>query len=279
MTTDALTGEAAGVPYVALAPPVAAADAPAVVVWHLLDPPRSETAMAAALPLAGLPAWRIYLGLPLLGSRLPEGGLDGFYQLALEDAVMKIVEPIVNGAVAELPGALDELRARLGLTTGRIALVGCSLGALVALTVLTETETPVSAVALVSPTTRLTAMIGANERRFGVAYPWSEQSRAVAARWDFVARAGEVAARGVPLLLVVGERDDEQGFRRPAAELQGAVGAGAELVEISGMEHALADEPGLEPAPRTAHAAQVDTTVADWLRRHLADESARGHRS
>jgi hypothetical protein len=32
-----------------------------VVAWHLHDPPRSETAMATALPLRGLPAWRVYL--------------------------------------------------------------------------------------------------------------------------------------------------------------------------------------------------------------------------
>jgi hypothetical protein len=39
---------------------------------------RARAAMAAALPLNGLPAWRVYLGLPLSGSRLPEGGPDAF---------------------------------------------------------------------------------------------------------------------------------------------------------------------------------------------------------
>jgi hypothetical protein len=45
-----------------------------VVAWHLLDSPRTEAALAAAVPLAGLDAWRIYFGLPLSGARLPEGG-------------------------------------------------------------------------------------------------------------------------------------------------------------------------------------------------------------
>lgn len=81
--------------------------------------------MAAALPLSGLAAWRVHLGLPMSGSRL-----------------------------------------------------------------LAETDVPVSAVALASPGARL----------------------------DFVA---------------------------------------------------LADEPGLEPAPQRADAALVDAAVLDWLRRHL----------
>jgi hypothetical protein len=35
------------------------------------------------------------------------------------------------------------------------------------------------------------------------------------------------------------------------------------------MTHALADEPGLEPAPQNAFAAAVDEAVAPWLSRHL----------
>jgi len=46
-----IIGVAAGVPYVALPPNGKPDGAPLVVAWHLHDPPRSETAMAAALPL------------------------------------------------------------------------------------------------------------------------------------------------------------------------------------------------------------------------------------
>jgi hypothetical protein len=37
--------------------------------WHLMDAPRSEAAMAAAVPLDGLDAWRVYFGLPDTGAR------------------------------------------------------------------------------------------------------------------------------------------------------------------------------------------------------------------
>ena len=63
-----IAGVAAGVPYVAL-PPAGGArpDAPVVVAWHLLDAPRTEAAFAAAVPLTGLDAWKIYFGLPMSG--------------------------------------------------------------------------------------------------------------------------------------------------------------------------------------------------------------------
>lgn len=198
LTTEKFTGEAAGVPFVAVPPDGTPNGAPSVVIWHLLDPPRSEIAMQAAIPLAGLPAWRVYLGLPMSGSRLPEGGLEAFFQLGYEDAVLQQFEPIVLGAVTEFPAALADLRERLGIGPGPLGLVGGSAGALVALSVLTDTDVAVSAVALVSPATRLASIVAANERRFEVTYPWSEKSRAVAAQLDFVAIRGGARARTRP---------------------------------------------------------------------------------
>jgi pimeloyl-ACP methyl ester carboxylesterase len=129
----------------------------------------------------------------------------------------------------------------------------------------------------------LASVIGANERLFGVTYPWSDDSRAVAANLDFVARAPELARHGAPTLLVVGADDDAEGFARPAKELAGALineNVEAAVVRIPDMGHAIADEPGLEPAPQRAIAvepapqraiaAAVDGVVSAWLRQHLS---------
>jgi hypothetical protein len=35
------------------------------------------------------------------------------------------------------------------------------------------------------------------------------------------------------------------------------------------MEHALAEEPGIEPAPQTPHAAAVDRLAVKWFQRRL----------
>ena len=101
-----ITGEAAGVPFVALEPAGGARpDAPVVVAWHLLDAPRTERAFAAALPLDGLDAWRFYLGLPKTGARLPAGGLDEVMRLGYEDAVRHL-----HGAINLQAGVLYDIK-------------------------------------------------------------------------------------------------------------------------------------------------------------------------
>jgi pimeloyl-ACP methyl ester carboxylesterase len=271
LDTNALTGEAAGVPFAAFPPKGARDQAATVIVWHMHDPPRSERAMAAALPLRGLDAWRVYLGLPLSGSRLPAGGLDAFFALGNEDAVLKLYGPTVQQAADEFATAFAELRRKHGIGGGPIAVVGASIGAFVALSVVASSEQPVSAIALVSPALRLASVVAANERRFAVTYPWSDDSRGVAADLDFVARAREVARVRAPILFVVGADDDAEGIARPAEELAAAlVDVETAVTRIPDMGHAIADEPGLEPAPQTAAAAAVDDVVSAWLRQHLA---------
>ena len=228
--------------------------------------------MAAALPLRGVDAWRVYLGLPLSGTRLPVGGLDEFFALGYEDAVLNLYGPTVEQAVAEFPAALAELRGRHGVGGGAIAFVGASIGALVAANIVASSGPAVAALVLVSPALRLASMVRANERRFGVTYTWNDESRAVAAKLDFVARAPELAARQVPTLLVVGDEDDDDGIVRPAERIRDALNGRsveASLARSPAMAHALADEPGLEPAAQTPAAAAVDATVARWLVEHL----------
>jgi pimeloyl-ACP methyl ester carboxylesterase len=189
---------AAGVSYVVL-PPAGRHDgrepAPLIVGWHLNDPPRSAAAMASALPLAGVAAWRAYLDLPMHGRRQLPGGLEEFMQLGYQDAVLKAFEPQVTQAVDEFPAVLAELRARLPVTDGPIGVVGASVGALAAQLVMAGGDAQVSAAALISPVIQLAEVVAANERRFAVSYPWSDASRVVAARFDFVSRAGQIAAR------------------------------------------------------------------------------------
>lgn len=249
-------GIAGGVPYVAVPPPSGRADAPVVVAWHLMSPPRTELALAAALPLDGLDAWRVYLGLPLTGDRAPEGGPE---RLGYEDAVLKMFGPAVFGAAAEFPAAYAALRDRFGLGGGRLAVLGGSIGSLVALEV--AATSAVDAVVAVSPVSQLRPVVVANGRLYGVTYEWGPESDRVAERLDFVARAAELTA---PTLLVVGADDAADGVLEPAAALHAAV-PGSALVTVPGMGHELAEEPGTGPAPQTVAAKAVDRIVVDWL--------------
>lgn len=272
---ETVTGEAAGVPFIAVPPATPRPDAPVVLAWHLMDPPRSEAAFAAALPLSGLDAWRIYLGLPLTGARLPAGGMEEFLRLGYEDAVVNLHGPVTAQAVAEAPAVLAEVRERFDLGAGPVAVVGGSAGAAAAASVVADGAVPAAAAVLVSPLLRLRPVVSAMSRRFGVDYRWSPAAEAIADRLDFVARAGDLGRDEPAVLLVVGADDDEEGFLSPAAEVRAALAARyadpsrVALVTVPGMAHALAEEPGLEPAPQTTAAAEVDRHAVSWLRRHL----------
>ncbi|MFB9683883.1 alpha/beta hydrolase family protein [Amycolatopsis plumensis] len=250
-----IEGVAAGVPFVAVPP--ADQDTPAALVagWHLMDEPSGERAMAEAVPMAGLQAWRVYFGLPLSGARLPEGGPEEVFRRASEDAVLNVFEPVTEQAAGEFPAALAELRDRLPGATGPLGVFGGSAGALVALEVLARGDAEIAAAAVVSPVVQLAPMIAANERRFGVTYTWTERSRAVAARYDFVDRAAELTA---PLLLVAGA-DDDVAVREPAGALHAKLGG--ELVTVEGMAH--------EFPPGTAAAKAVDAAFTEWFARRL----------
>ena len=273
------TGVAAGVPFLAMPPTTASgADAPLVVAWHLMDPPRTESAFAAALPMAGLDAWRVYLGLPLSGSRLPAGGYEELQRLGYDDAVRNLQGPVTFRGAEEFPSALAELRDRFGLSGGPLALVGGSAGSAVAQLVM--------AAVLISPISELRAAVDALANSYGIVYHWSDASLRIAARLDFVAHADQTAAAGEPAIrLIVGAADDRAGFIEPAGRLRAALSERyhdrslVDLITVADMGHALANEPGTEPAPQTAAAAIVDGHTVEWLQRHLIDRRGRNESS
>ncbi|OZM72160.1 alpha/beta hydrolase [Amycolatopsis antarctica] len=264
-STAAVTGLAAGVPYLALPPQNHTGPAPLVVTWHMMDPPRTEAAMAAAVPMAGLPAWRVHFGLPMFGSRVPEGGPEAFYALAGQDYVLNVAGPVTERAADEFPAAVRELRRTLSIVDGPVGVVGGSAGGAVALEVMARAEVPITAAGLVNPVTTLAAVVAANERRYGVTYTWTERSRAVADRLDFVRRADELPGE---VLLVLGGLDDIS-VTEPAARLAAALGGRGHLVTVDDLEHALAEEPGVDPAPQTPAAVTADAALTDWFRSRL----------
>src|SRR5215510_13053284 len=118
----------------------------------------------------------------------------------------------------------------------------------------------VSAAALISPVVQLAEGVAANERRFGVSYPWSDASKAVAARFA-LSPAGEIAARDPePAILLVTSAKDDPAFPLRAQRLAAALRQRYSdpqrggVTSTPGMKHAFADEPR-----RTAddHPAQV----------------------
>ncbi|HET9255214.1 MAG TPA: prolyl oligopeptidase family serine peptidase [Pseudonocardiaceae bacterium] len=277
MRADAITGTAAGVPFTALPPAGTVQDpVPLVVTWHMIDAPRTDAAFAAALPMAGVPAWRVHLGMPWCGARMPEGGRDAIIELARRDAVMAYLNPLIQQAVTEFPAALAELRERLPVSNGPLGVLGGSAGGAVALWILAQATIPVTAAALVNPAVRARSVVELIEGIAGQAYPWDERSRVIADQLDFVARAADIAARTPqpPLLVISGELDFPV-LRTDAAELVTALReryaqpGHVQLTTVPNLPHPLAEQPGLEPAPQLPATKAVDEALTEWFLQHL----------
>jgi len=268
------TGTAAGVPYIAFAPREPAKDTPLVVILHLMDPPRSERAMAAALPLEGIDAWKAYLGLPMMGERAPAGGFEEIQRLAFEDGLQKLLAPVVEQAAAELPAAVTDLRQQLS-ADGPLALVGGSAGGAAVLLALMQGVIEVSAAAVVNPATSARAVVEASEKLFGFTYIWTDAGNAKADELELPMRAHELARWQIPLRLVVGEDDDLKGLPIASRALTDKLAEGYDeagkvsFVAIAGLGHALANEPGIDPEPRNGGARRVDESITEWLMQWL----------
>jgi hypothetical protein len=251
---EMICGTAAGVPFLARPPEHPSDHTPLVVGWHLIDPPRTETAMAAALPMADVPAWRVYM-------RLPE--CDDAARRAAENYVLMLIDPVVSTASGVFPAALSQLRSQLE-TGGPLGLFGGSVGGAVALQVLTEQDVDVGAVALVNPIAQLEPVVDSLANWFGTPFRWCHESRAAAARLDFVARADELGRRHPELaMMLVRGVEDEPEFREPLGRLAKALDA--ELVDIPGLDHGLATD----LAPGNDIARRVDEAFSGWFRRYL----------
>jgi pimeloyl-ACP methyl ester carboxylesterase len=244
-----LSGTAADVPFFALPP--AGGDggpAPMIALWHPLGEAGSPDAMAEVLPLNGLPAWRVYFGLPRTGSRAVDTAIGS-------DLVLDIYTPMIEQAAAEFVAARTALRSMLPIDDGPVAVVGSSAGGHTALRVLTAGEIPVATAAVINPAVRTESVVAVNESQ-DFSYTWTEPARQQAARLDIVAVAAAVRA---PVLLVIGENEYPE-FRPDQDALLAALGGPAKQVTIPAMDHTLVGE----------GAARADRAITDWMTAHFA---------
>jgi dienelactone hydrolase len=281
---DAITGTAAGVPFVALPPvalppvvlppggtgPAGSGRAPMIAVWHPTAAPGSPAAMAAAIPLPDVPAWRVYFGLPGTGSRQATGEAAGRGEDW--DLLLDGYAPMIEQAAAEFPAARAALRSDLPIDDGPIAVMGGSAGGHVALLVLTGGTVPVAAAALINPAVRAESVVLVNEGFHDFGYQWTGKARTKAAALDTVAAADAVLAA---VLLVTGEHEYPE-FRPDQDALLAALGGPVRHLTVPGMRHEFAVSPGLEPAPQTPHAVAAEQAISSWLTEHFARRDEAG---
>lgn len=207
----------AGVPALLRIP--AHVSKPPVILWHGFGPPASERAMMEALPLDDVDAVKVYLGLPLFGARMPEGGMKEVARRQSEDVGLLVFKPVVVGAADELPRVVAALQDASCVQRGAaVALVGFSAGGAAVLNALSQRKLAIDAAVLINASTGLSASIEAYEKATGKRYAWSPASRELAKETDAVDHAPAIAASHPALLLLHGA-DDHVIDARPVAAL------------------------------------------------------------
>jgi predicted esterase len=241
---------------------------PPVLLWHGFGPPESEEQLMRALPLDEVPAVKVYLGLPMFGSRAPAGGMQELVRRQQEDVALQVFEPIVMGAAKELPKVLEALaEGRCMLAGEPVAIIGFSAGGAAVLAALAERRVPIDAAVTLNASTGLSDSVSAYERATGRTYAWSTRSRDLASRSDAVKRAADIA-RNTPALLLIHGMEDPMLRPESAQKLYDLLlplyaQAGAELrlrlSLVPGLQHTITP-------PATAQS--LNEQIAQWLRDH-----------
>ncbi|TDC47168.1 hypothetical protein E1281_26700 [Actinomadura sp. KC345] len=272
-THQPVHGTAAGDPYVALPPTAVDASAAGpvrvIVAWPGFDPPRTASALATAIPMTGVPVWRVYLDLP----GRPSGGLES--GAILQTEAIERYCAAVEDAAERLPAALADIRRDLALPDGPVALAGFSAGGAVALLAAARDVVPVTTVALVSPVVAPSRAARAVEKRSGLDRSWTDHARALADRLDLGAVATDMAGQDIATLLISGAKDRVVPAREITAlrDVMRRHGTGPVESTTFRMGHALAAEPGTEARAPITEAVRVDGVLTDWFRERLATTS------
>jgi predicted esterase len=181
---------------------------PPIILWHGFGPPDSERALMDALPLDDVPAVKVYLGLPMFGTRaLAEGEL---VRRQKQDLGALVFEPVVMGGAKELSAVVRALEQRGCMRPGAaIGLFGFSAGGAAVLYALAERDVRIGAAVTLNASTGLTASVEAFERVTKGSYQWTDATRRLAHRSDAVSRSTDIAAGAPPpaLLIVHGAED------------------------------------------------------------------------
>lgn len=243
-----------------------------IILWHGFGPPDSERALMEALPLDEVPALKVYLGLPMFGSRELPGGMQELVRRQRQDLATSVFEPVVMAAAKELPAVVRELeRHRCLKRGGHIGLFGFSAGGASVLYALAEADVPVDVAVTLNASTGLSASVKAYERATKGSYTWTDAARTLARRSDSVNRAKDIAAGSPPpALLLIHGNDDAMLASDTVADLHSALQplyreANAmqrlQLTVVPGLAHGWTD---------TGNGEALRSSIAAWFHTNLS---------
>jgi alpha-beta hydrolase superfamily lysophospholipase len=277
-TAPTISKTVAGVPILVAGPDHASKTTPIIIMLHGFGSPNSPEELAKMIPpLPGTVT--VYPSLPLLGVRMPSGGVDELVRRQSDDYIGRLLYPAILGAAHELPRVIKSVTHTYGLARSRpIAIFGFSAGGAAALLALTETQVkPTTLIALNAPLD-IGQAIEAYQRQTGRTYEWTAVAREAAIRYDVAVNAKRIADANpkTSILLLQSERDPAYSpstLRATVAALNSAyaafpssAGVSASILPDAG-HNVLEEESRSREGKPTKLAAR--SLILEWLASHL----------
>ena len=259
----------ADVPMLVAAPARITQHTPVIILYHGFGPPNSPQSLAQALP--PIPnALMVYPSLPLVGARMPAGGVDELLRRQREDYIGQLLYPSILGAAHELPQILKALSKTYGLSkSSPIILFGFSAGGAAALLSLTESDVRPRAVLVVNAPLSIVQAVDGYERQSKSVYAWTENAKDASAHYDIEKSAQRIVKLNPKAAFLLLQSEHDAGFATTAA--QSAAMALANAASLSRPEPDIS----AKVLPNSDHyvltgseSAVVNPMIIAWLTQH-----------
>jgi predicted esterase len=202
----------ANVPMLVAAPRRITKRTPVIIMYHGFGPPNTPQLLSQSLPPVPN-ALTVYPSLPLVGARMPAGGVDELLRRQREDYVGEILYPSILGAAHELPQIIEALSKRYGLSKASpLILFGFSAGGAAALLSLTESRVRPRAVVVVNSPLSIVQAVDGYERQTKGVFTWTEKAREAAAHYDLEKSAEQIAKSHPKAAILILQSDQDAGF-------------------------------------------------------------------
>ena len=261
----------ADVPLLVAAPRNITEHTPVIIMYHGFGPPNTPELLAQALP--PIPnAITVYASLPLVGKRMPAGGVEELLKRQNNDYVGQLLYPSMLVAARELPRIIEGLSKTYGLSkSSPIVLFGFSAGGAAALLSLTESNVHPCAVIVVNAPLSIAQAVDAYERQSKNVYRWTEEAKEASKHYDIENTAERIARLNpkTAFLILQSERDagpTVQAAQSAAAALKRAASRYRREPDISAKQLSDADHSVFGGS----ESATTQRTVIDWIEQHAS---------
>ena len=256
----------ADVPVLVAAPQRITGHTPLIIMYHGFGPPNTPELLSQALP--PIPnALTVYPSMPLVGARMPAGGVDELLRRQREDYVGAILYPSILGAAHELPQIIEALSKKYRLSkSSPLILFGFSAGGAAALLSLTESGVRPRAVVVVNSPLSIAQAVDGYDRQTKGAYTWTGKAREAAAHYDLEKNAGQIVRSNPKLALLKLQSDQDAGFSVSTAQ------AAAMALNKAAARYGLATDISTRTLSGSDHyvltgseSAAAKRTIIDWI--------------